>query len=137
MPKFTDTVHQHVANGVQAFNRGDFYEAHEHFESAWRAVLDDTREFFRALLLISGGFFRLTQNRSDAAKKFFTNALGWLLPFPDHYSGFDVSNLKAYLQILIDHIDQSTSTGKIIEDYFQPLMMEHPEDNQQPNPKGR
>lgn len=120
----TQSIRHHVVKGIKFLNQKDFYEAHEHFECAWRMTPDDSRELYRALLLISGGFFRLSQNKPDAAKKFFSNALGWLEPFPDHYLNFNVSDLRAYCQILMDNIDQSTPADKIIRDYFQPVKPE-------------
>lgn len=107
--------------GLSAFNQGVFYEAHEHFEAAWRQTSGEEREFFRAFLHLSGGFFRLTQDRPRAARKFFAHAQKWLASFPDCYHGFDVSLLLRHIQHLIDAIDQEAPSTDILQDLFQPI----------------
>lgn len=100
-----------VILGLRAFNQGDFFEAHELFEAAWRVTSDDRREFFRALLLLSGGYFRLTQRRPEAAIKFFDRALGWIDPYPSPYLGVDTQVMKTQLENLISAIHSGASGG--------------------------
>lgn len=110
-----------VYQGLLLFNQHFFYEAHEYFEDAWRETGDESREFFRVLLQLSGGFYRLRQGRPQAAKKFFTHALSWLESFPNPYRGFDTTALKKMLQELIGAIDNDQNSAKILEDHFQAL----------------
>lgn len=96
---------EEVGQGLTLLKRDDFYEAHEAFEAAWRRTKDSSREFFRALLLISGGFFRLGQSRPEAAKKFFNHALKWLEPFPNPHLGVNTSRLKDDIRTIIQEIE--------------------------------
>ena len=98
-----------------------FYEAHEHFERAWRQKDGNEREFFRAFLHLSGGFYRLTQDRADAAFKFFTHAEKWFSQFPDMYMGFRVSTIRQRLRQIMAAIDHGFPPGKILSEYFQPV----------------
>lgn len=107
--------------GLQAFNRHAFYEAHEHFEDAWRQTSTDEREFFRAFLHLSGGFYRLTQDRPGAARKFFTHAQKWLSLFPGEFRGYDLVMIIHHIQQLIDAIDQNTPTDVILQRQFQSI----------------
>lgn len=93
--------------------QGDFYEAHEHFEDAWRETLDESREFYRALLHLSGGFFRLSQKRPGAAKKFFSRAHHWLSLFPTPYRKVDTNKLKKYVLKMINTIDKNPDPAQI------------------------
>lgn len=104
-----------VKQGLQAFNQGEFYIAHEFFEDAWRDTSDDSREFYRALLHVSGGYYRLTQDRPKAAKKFFTRALHWLERFPSPHMGLSVNSIKTQLNQLIAQIDTGIPSGAILE----------------------
>lgn len=110
-----------VIEGMQAFNQGNYYAAHEHFEDAWRDTDDDTREFYRALLHISGGFFRLTQNRPGAARKFFSRALHWLDAFPSPYLGLDTSEIKLNIHMLIDSIDNGQPSNMVLKQWDHPI----------------
>ncbi|MFW5714602.1 MAG: DUF309 domain-containing protein [Brevefilum sp.] len=107
--------------GIRLFNQQDFYEAHEYFEDAWRQTFGDEREFFRALLQLSGGFYRLTQNRPEAARKFFAHAHKWLALYPDNFHGFDIAQIRAYTDQLIKTIDEKTPPDEILQEQFQPM----------------
>lgn len=107
--------------GLRAFNQGEFYEAHEHFETAWRQTPGEEREFFRAFLHMSGGFFRLKQNRPKAARKFFIHAQKWFSGFDEQQQGFDITQILRHLQHLITLIDQQIPTDKILAGEFQPI----------------
>lgn len=72
MTKRKEEVPQDVNDGIRLLNQDQFYEAHEAFETAWRRTQDPSREFYRALLHISGRFFRLSQSRPEAAKIMIT-----------------------------------------------------------------
>jgi uncharacterized protein len=104
-----------IKMGLQCLHQGDFYEAHEYFEDAWRQTAHDSREFYRALLLISGGFFRLEQDRANAAYKFFSHTLDWLDRFPNEYLGFDLESIRNFVENLLKQIDDDTPTESILE----------------------
>ena len=107
--------------GLRAFNQGEFYEAHEYFESAWRQTPGEEREFFRAFLHMSGGFFRLTQNRPAAAKKFFAHAQKWFSGFEEQHHGFDVAQILRQLEHLMVLIDQQIPPDDILAGQYQPI----------------
>ena len=106
-----------VKQGIEYFNKADFYEAHEYFEDAWRETEDDSREFYRALLHLSGGYYRLTQDRSSAARKFFMRSLHWLETFPNTHLGLDIGSLKAHLQSLITEINSGLDSQTILRQH--------------------
>jgi predicted metal-dependent hydrolase len=108
---------KNVKQGLLAFNQKSYFQAHEYFEDAWRESDDPSREFFRALLHISGGFFRLTEGKPQAAKKFFQHALKWLDDFESNYLGFDNANLKQMLEELIIEIDDRKHPEGILEQF--------------------
>lgn len=115
-----------VIQGIQTFNQGKYFEAHEYFEDAWRDPPDDSREFYRALLHLSGGYYRLTQDRSEAARKFFIRALAWIEHFSIPYLGIDTAAITAQLQILIDAIDSGKSSRSLLNEHaFQIPMINH------------
>jgi uncharacterized protein len=121
MRDYTKILPEKVIRGLELYNQGAFYQAHEYFEDAWRETPDKSREFFRALLHMSGGFFRLTQDRPTAAKKFFNHALRWLGEFSSPYLGFDIHALSIELESLIKTIDQNKKAGSILKEHFLPI----------------
>ena len=112
-----------VLQGLQRFNQRDFYEAHEDFETAWRETPGDEREIYRALLQISGGFFRLSQGNSNGAGKFFHLALGWLAQFPDSFRGLDILALHENLKTILYDLKRDRHPAAVLEQHFHPILI--------------
>lgn len=112
---------------LHLFNQGKFFEAHEYFEAAWRETNDETREFYRALLQLSGGYYRLTQDRPTAARKFFTHALHWLQGFPDPHLGINTDLIQQNLREMIKAIDSGSESDQVLKQLSRPIQSEnHP-----------
>jgi predicted metal-dependent hydrolase len=110
-------LHHDVFQGIQAFNQGMYYNAHEYFEDAWRDTPDNSREVYRALLHLSGGYYRLSQDRSQAARKFFIRALTWIETFSSPFLGIDTAAIIAQLQTLIAAIDRGKSSSTLLNEH--------------------
>ncbi len=114
-------MHVQAQKGLDFFTSREFYEAHEYFERAWRETQDDSREFYRVLIHLTGGFFRLTQGRRDAAMKFFDRSHFWLKSFPSPYLGINADDLRDQLSDLRRAISQVKDSNTILETYFPPI----------------
>ena len=122
MNKTLEQLPGNVIAGLEAFRKKEFYSAHEYFEDAWRKTPGSSREFYRALLHLSGGFFRLTQSRPGAAKKFFTHAIKWLVFFPSSYAGINTDLLTFRLENLIQAINTGIPCDTIQEEHLDHLL---------------
>ncbi len=110
-----------VLQGLHRFNQRAFYEAHEDFEAAWRKTPGEEREYYRALLQISGGFFRLTQGNSKGARKFFQLASEWLTRFPNVFMGMDTSAIQKNLEVILYDLERDRHPSAVLEQHFQPI----------------
>lgn len=118
---------QLLEKGLELFNQSQFLEAHEYFESAWRETSDESREFYRALLHLSGGFYRLSQGRPSAAKKFFMHAQLWLTRFSNPFLGINTDLINNNLLKMIKSIESGNSTEQILnQNSFQIQIEDHP-----------
>lgn len=120
-------LQENAAKGIQAFNQGEFYAAHEYFEDAWRETSDESRDFYRALLMLSGGYFRLTEDRTDAAMKFFTRAIQWMEGFSNPYKDINTAAIKAKLTGLLEAIQSGQSSEAILDQHACQITWEHQE----------
>jgi hypothetical protein len=116
-----------VLQGLQRFNQGEFYEAHEDFEAAWRQTPGEEREYYRALLQISGGFFRLSQGNPKGAQKFFQLAAGWLARFPNVFMGMDTFAIQKNLEGILYDLEQDRHPAAVLEQHFQPINLNNTE----------
>src|SRR5687768_3142923 len=83
-----------LAAGVDCFNRGQFFEAHEEWEEIW---LDDTGErkrFLHGLIQIAAGFVKVGIGEWSSADGLFTEALAKLEGFPEAYLGVALEPLR-------------------------------------------
>ncbi|MCB2202474.1 DUF309 domain-containing protein [bacterium] len=121
-------INPNAVKGLALFNQQSFYDAHEYFETAWRETPAPQREFYRALLQISGGYFRLTQDNGKAAKKFFNHALGWLADFVDPQYGIDTDGLRSHLSTLITALEDNRAPNLVFEQYYTPIERHLPQE---------
>jgi predicted metal-dependent hydrolase len=112
---------QNAIQGLQAFNQQAFYEAHEWFERSWRESPAEVREFYRALLQLSGGYYRLTQDRPEAAMKFFKRAQHWLEPYPNPFRSINTDLIQKELGDLREALASQQPTQAIIKNHFHPI----------------
>lgn len=80
--------------GLQAFNAGQFFEAHEHLENAWRAELRPVREMYRGVLQVAVGYYHISRQNYVGARKMFAHSRNWLTPFPVVCQGIDLKQLR-------------------------------------------
>jgi predicted metal-dependent hydrolase len=85
-----------LLQGVEQFNRGQYFEQHETLEALWRAERDDVRYLYQGILLVGVGLFHLftRANYHGAVVKLETGVrlLQWFRPT---CQGVDVDALIA------------------------------------------
>jgi predicted metal-dependent hydrolase len=59
----TSSLRTRLAPGRAAFNRGDFFEAHELWEDVWRELAGADRTFVQGLIQIAAGLHHLKEGR--------------------------------------------------------------------------
>ncbi len=89
-----------VINGLELFNQGEYFEAHEVLEAAWRAEEGPVRELYRGILQISVAYYHLLRGNYTGASKMFFRSRNWLRPFPDRCRGIDLARFRQdYAQV--------------------------------------
>ena len=81
--------------GWAAFNRGEFYEAHEHWEDVWNAIDEPDRTWVQGMIQIATGLHKLSRDRSDVCRTLFNKALAKLAGAPPTVDNFDIDRLRA------------------------------------------
>jgi hypothetical protein len=87
-------IHPEAVSGLSAFNRGDFFEAHEHLENAWRAEPGPARDVYRGILQIGLAYYHILRGNFRGAVKMFQRSKPWLSPYPTIFRGIDVARLR-------------------------------------------
>lgn len=92
--------------GVDLFNYGYWWEAHEVFEALWDAAGHDTEagQFFQALVHVAGANLKLEVENLASAVTLANNGLRRLARLPPHYMGVDLRELSERLRRAITDV---------------------------------
>lgn len=83
-----------VHQGLQEFNIGDYYEAHETIEHAWVDEPGLIRNLYRGILQVAVAYYHIQRGNYHGALKMFLRSLQWLEPLPDECQGIQVAQLR-------------------------------------------
>jgi predicted metal-dependent hydrolase len=94
-----DEIDARLAQGVELFNRGEFFEAHEAMEDAMNLLEDDTRDwdFSLGLLRASVANHKLADGEIASARLHLRAALKFLAPYPDRHRGIKLREFRSAL----------------------------------------
>lgn len=78
--------------GLHAYNAGQFYEAHEHWETCWRAAVTPPKErdFYKGLIHATVAFYQVSKDNVAAAQKKYRSAMSFLMKYSPAFKGIDV-----------------------------------------------
>jgi predicted metal-dependent hydrolase len=99
MPTGDDsTVAREYQRGLSLARSGEWFEAHEAFELAWRAADAGERDFFQGLVHVVVSAYQAGRGREVAATRQREKGLRRLAPFRPAHRGLDVDRVTAALQ---------------------------------------
>jgi len=92
-------------HGLELFNRGAYFEAHELLEEAWKHDPGPARELYRAILQAAVAYLQIERGNYNGAVKMFLRLRQWIDPLPERCRGVDVAALRhdatsAYMHLL-------------------------------------
>ncbi|HEX7976623.1 MAG TPA: DUF309 domain-containing protein [Anaerolineales bacterium] len=80
--------------GLEQFNRGEYFEAHESLEAAWNQDETPGRELYRAILQVAVAYLQIRRRNYNGALKMFLRVRQWIDPLPDRCRGIEVAWLR-------------------------------------------
>lgn len=84
-----------LAEGLRCYCAGEYFEAHEHWESVWLQCEEPEKTFLQSLIQITAAFHHLERNNLKGAASLLRGALRRLEGFPECYGGVDVEAVRA------------------------------------------
>lgn len=112
---------QEVLEGLALINRGEYYEAHEALEEAWRAEVRPIRELYQGLLQAAVVAYHIQQANWRGALKVYRRAMRHLQPWPDQVAGIDVEAVRQQLHLLA-RLARQAFQGQPPAQWPQPLL---------------
>ena len=82
-----------VLQGIEEFNRGEFFECHEYLEEAWMQESGRVRYLYQGILQVGVGFYHLQNGNWRGATGLLRNGTTRLKEFEPATLGVDVAKL--------------------------------------------
>lgn len=81
--------------GIEKFNEGDYYAAHDALEEAWMMDEGPGRDLYRGILQVGIAYYQIEKNNYRGAVKMLLRVRQWLDPLPNTCRSVDVATLRA------------------------------------------
>lgn len=94
MSDCTGSIHPQAKKGLQLFNAGEYFEAHEALEDAWNAENGDAKNLYRGILQTAVVYLHITRGNYNGAVKVYDRSLKWLKDIPDVCKRIQVRDLR-------------------------------------------
>jgi uncharacterized protein len=82
-----------LENGLELMRRGEFFEAHEELELAWRAAPAEERDFYQGLVHVTVAWYQAGRGRPVACGSQLEKARRRLAAFAPAHRGVDVASV--------------------------------------------
>ncbi len=87
-------LHPQAIVGMDLFNAGQYFDAHEALELAWREERGVVRELYRGILQVAVAYYHIARGNLVGAQKMLRRSRAWLGPFPETCRGVQVGQLR-------------------------------------------
>jgi predicted metal-dependent hydrolase len=84
----------YFAEGVGHFNRLEFWEAHESWETIWLVAQSDVEQFLQGLIQVAAAYHHVKRGTIRGAIRLFEAGLRRLEPFPPGYCDLDRAKVE-------------------------------------------
>ncbi len=111
-----DTSHDpRYLEGIEHFNKCDFFEAHEVWEELWADTSGQSRRFFQGLIQVAVCLHHFGNGNIRGAKKLYHGSRGYLEDYRPKYLDLDLDKLFSELEICCREILESQEEFPRIE----------------------
>lgn len=86
----------HLREGMEHFNAGRFFEAHESWEEIWRSTTPEPRDLWRGLIQVAVGLHHhLVRGKPAPARRVLARGLRRIESYPQGTEGLNLDALRA------------------------------------------
>ena len=97
-------LHPKAVEGLELFNSGHYFEAHEALEAAWREEAGPVRDLYRGILQVAVVYLHITRCNYPGAVKVYRRCQRWLNLWPESCRGVSVGLLRQNLDMVIQEV---------------------------------
>ena len=97
-------IHPAAVKGMELFNAGEYWLAHEQLEEAWKDENGAVRELYRAILQTAVVYLHITRANYNGAVKEYGHVQKWINPWPGVCRGIEIGRLRQDLEAVIAEV---------------------------------
>src|ERR1700748_2661962 len=101
-----------LARGIEHFNRGEFFEAHEVWEEAWTPERDPRRRFLQSLIHVAVGSYHATRGNPEGASRQLRKALRKMQAFVPEYESVNTEQLSRDARALLETVEAGATVSR-------------------------
>jgi uncharacterized protein len=91
----SEDKHRLFQKGLDAFNSGRFYDAHEHWEEVWLETPLPEKMFLQGLIQVAAAFHHYSRENLLGTQKLLQAGLSKMEPCPRVYERLEIEPLRA------------------------------------------
>ncbi|MDQ3777344.1 MAG: DUF309 domain-containing protein, partial [Actinomycetota bacterium] len=84
---------ENLRAGLEQIRRGEFFEAHESLEDAWRAADPPEKDFFQGLVHVAVAWYQAGRGRRIGTERQLQKAIRRLTPYAPAHRGLELEPL--------------------------------------------
>ena len=118
-----DPLNPEARIGIELFNQGNYFDAHEHLETAWMETVSPERDLYQGILQIGLAYFQITRGNYRGALKMFNRGKRNLAPLGELMLGIQIAQLRINAQEVEDELRKlgPEKINKLAHTQFQPV----------------
>jgi uncharacterized protein len=97
-------LHPFARRGLELFNAGEYFEAHEALEDAWRDDRSEIRLLYQGILQAAVVYLHISNNNYPGATRLYERCKKLLDPWPDTCRGVEVADLRHNLSTVMEEV---------------------------------
>ncbi|HKZ49328.1 MAG TPA: DUF309 domain-containing protein [Thermoplasmata archaeon] len=116
-----------LAQGVDLFNKGYFFEAHDVWEEVWTLDRTPARKFYQGLIKVAGGFHHFQNGNYIGSAALLTAGLEHLAPYAAGHGGIDLAGLRREVATQLEKVLRLRNGESAREDVLFPQIAPAPQ----------
>jgi predicted metal-dependent hydrolase len=91
-PDTTDSPDPRYLTGIELFNRGEFFDAHEVWEDLWHECGSADRRFYQALIQAAVAAYHWSRGNAAGAKRLYHSGRKYMEPYRPAHLGLHIDD---------------------------------------------
>jgi uncharacterized protein len=109
-----------LAQGLRLYDAGDFFRAHEEWESVWLTSQEPEKTFLQGLIQVTAAFHHLQRNNPLGTTRLLHAALSRLEAYPENFGGLSLALLRQDIRDRLISLEVGQSSAELVRARIEP-----------------